>query len=107
MSIFLLCIFIYIIKVNICPINVSTTNILCLPVYIAFIHALNLLSLTNNRKNRTYIKDLCCDHNHFNSKFCTYSKQTYNNIMDIDTLSITIYEYVLFTNKFEEVNKNE
>lgn len=84
-----------------CPINVYFININCLPVYISIVKALKLLSLSNTKENRQYVKSICCENNRFTEKFCKYANDTYYNI-DINILSITIYEYILFVENVKE-----
>lgn len=70
-------------------------------MYISIVNALKLLSLPNTKENRQYIKSICCQNNRFTEKFCKYAYSTYYNI-DINVLSITIYEYILFVENIKE-----
>ncbi len=85
------------------PLSLMFFDTRSLPMYIATKNTLKLLRKSNTKENRQYVRQICCDGRRFTDDFIKYADSTFYS-HTIDSLGITMYEYINFKEKLKEVH---
>ena len=88
------------------PLTLMFLDTKSLPMYFASKITLKLLEKENTKENRQYIRNMCCDGHKFTDDFLDYADSTFYSF-NIESLGITMYEYISFKEKAKEVHNED